>query len=148
WTDFRVGSAPGILDWYTVLAGLVALVALTVHGANYIAAKTDGDINQRARRVASLGWWALVSVTILSLVATLSIHPQLLDNYRARPWGALFPLLVLAGLGAIKYSQRARRGWSAFVSSSIYLAGMLAGAAFGMYPIVLPASTDSQYSLT
>ena len=148
WTDFRVGSAPGILDWYTVLAGLVALVALTVHGANYIAAKTEGDINQRARRVAALGWWALVLVTILSLVATLSIHPQLLDNYRSRLWGALFPLLVVVGLGAMKYSQRVKNDWPAFVSSSIYLVGMLGGAAFGMYPTVLPASTDARYSLT
>ena len=148
WTDFRVGLTPGILDWYTVLAGLVALVALAVHGANYIAAKTEGEINERARRVAAVGWWALVLLTLLSLVATLSIHPQLLDNYRSKPWGGLFPLLVLTGLCGMKYFQRARRDWPAFLSSSIYLVGMLAGAAFGMYPIVLPASTDSRYSLT
>ncbi len=29
WTDFRVGPHPGILDWYTVLAGVIALVTLT-----------------------------------------------------------------------------------------------------------------------
>src|SRR5215475_14412141 len=33
WTDWRVGPHPGILDWYTVTGGVVALVALTVHGA-------------------------------------------------------------------------------------------------------------------
>src|SRR6266700_896840 len=35
WTNFRLGPQPGILDWYTVMAGVVALVTLTAHGALY-----------------------------------------------------------------------------------------------------------------
>src|SRR4051794_41103688 len=50
WTDFRVGPQPGILDWYTILAGVLALVALTIHGANYLAFKTEGELNRRARK--------------------------------------------------------------------------------------------------
>src|SRR5579872_3502315 len=41
WTNWLVGPTPGILDWYTVLAGLVAFVALTIHGANYMVLKTE-----------------------------------------------------------------------------------------------------------
>src|SRR5579871_1752678 len=37
WTTWNVGPQPGILDWYTVIAGVVALVALTLHGAHYAA---------------------------------------------------------------------------------------------------------------
>src|ERR1700686_4984855 len=33
WTNWRIGAQPGILDWYTVIGGMVALVALAVHGA-------------------------------------------------------------------------------------------------------------------
>jgi cytochrome d ubiquinol oxidase subunit II len=33
WTNWRVGAEPGILDWYTVLAGVAALVSLVQHGA-------------------------------------------------------------------------------------------------------------------
>src|SRR6476646_3650121 len=47
WTNFRVGINPGILDWYTVLIGLLAMVTLTVHGAHYIALKTTGVVNER-----------------------------------------------------------------------------------------------------
>jgi cytochrome d ubiquinol oxidase subunit II len=36
WTDFRVGVDPGILDWYTVLTGVLALAALAVHGSLYL----------------------------------------------------------------------------------------------------------------
>src|SRR5580693_4267395 len=44
WTNFRAGPHPGILDWYTVMAGVVALVSLTAHGALYVALKTEGAL--------------------------------------------------------------------------------------------------------
>src|SRR6516225_3986944 len=53
WTDFNPFSAnPGILDWYTILIGLLAFTALMMHGANYIAVKTEGVLNERARRIS------------------------------------------------------------------------------------------------
>ena len=39
WTNFRVGANPGILDWYTVLTGVMALVTLTAHGALYVTSR-------------------------------------------------------------------------------------------------------------
>src|SRR5580700_7019904 len=56
WTNFRVSANTGILDWYTILTGVIALVTLTAHGALYVAVKTDGELNQRSRSVASLAW--------------------------------------------------------------------------------------------
>src|SRR6201987_5341415 len=41
WTNWRVGPQPGILDWYTVIGGVVAFVALAEHGALYTAVKTE-----------------------------------------------------------------------------------------------------------
>jgi cytochrome bd ubiquinol oxidase subunit II len=148
WTNFRVGPQPGILDWYTVLIGILALATLTVHGAHYIALKTEGDINVRAQRVAALGWLALVLLTGLSLVATLYIRPQVLDNFRLRPWGWIIPALVLAALPAMRFFQAKQQDLAAFLSSTAYIVGMLGGAAFAMYPYLLPASTNPSYSLT
>jgi len=59
WTNWRPGPDPGILDWYTVLGGLIALVALAIHGALYLAVKTQGDLQSRARTFAQRGWVAL-----------------------------------------------------------------------------------------
>src|SRR3984957_3017715 len=44
WTNWRVGPSPGILDWYTVIGGVLALVALTLHGALCLAIKPAGAI--------------------------------------------------------------------------------------------------------
>jgi cytochrome d ubiquinol oxidase subunit II len=45
--------------------------------------------------------------------------------------------------GILKYREK-----MAFVASALYIVGMLVGAAFGLYPVVLPASTDPARNLT
>jgi cytochrome d ubiquinol oxidase subunit II len=147
WTNFRVGTHPGILDWYTVLTGVMALATLILHGALYVAVKTEDEVNRRARRVAARSWWGVAALTIIGLVATLSVRPQMLDNYR-HPAGAFFPIIVLAGLIGMFYFRAKANDRVAFVSSCAYIVGMLGGVAFGMYPTLLPASTDPAYSLT
>jgi cytochrome bd ubiquinol oxidase subunit II len=148
WTNFRVGPSPGILDWYTVLTGVLALVTLTVHGANYVAMKTEGDLESRARKVARSTSPALVLITIVSLLATLYIRPTLLDNFRSHVGGWLIPVTVVIALAAMIYFHAKRNDKAAFLCSTAYIVGMLGGAAFAMHPYLLPASTDPSYSLT
>jgi cytochrome d ubiquinol oxidase subunit II len=104
WTNWRVGPEPGILDWYTVIAGVLGLIALTVHGANYVAVKTSGELNVRARRVTRLLWPVMLLVTLISLWATLEIRPGLLDNYKSQQeWRqACLPFSSLSGEETIK----------------------------------------------
>src|SRR5580658_4981082 len=47
WTNFRLGEQTGILDWYTVLVGVLALLALTMHGCLWVHLKTTGAVNER-----------------------------------------------------------------------------------------------------
>ena len=42
WTDFRLGPETGILDWYTILVGVLALAALVMHGGLWVRLKTSG----------------------------------------------------------------------------------------------------------
>ena len=148
WTDFRVGPNPGILDWYTVLTGLLALTALTVHGAHYVASKTEGEVNARSRRAAALIWPVLLVLTVASLVATLFVRPGVLENFRHYPLGWIIPIVVGVSLMAMPVFIFRGRDRAAFFSSAVYLTGMLGGAAFAIYPVLLPATTDASYSLT
>jgi cytochrome d ubiquinol oxidase subunit II len=148
WTNFRVGPNPGILDWYTVLCGVVALVTLTLHGALYVTLKTEGNLSARCRKLALSLWPVLLILTCVSLVATYSIRPEVMNNYRAYPIGILVPVLVLASLGVIIWAAPKGKDLEAFLGSSLYIVVMLVGAVFALYPNVLPASTDPAYSLT
>jgi cytochrome d ubiquinol oxidase subunit II len=148
WTNWRVGPEPGILDWYTVICGVTALVALALHGAAYIALKTTGDLEQRARRLVLLLWPVLLLLTLISLLATIDARPSLLDNYRTHPAAALIPIAVAVSLNAVVFFMRQGRERAAFFASAIYLSSMLVGAAAALYPNVLVSSGNGSRNLT
>jgi len=148
WTNWRVSDEPGILDWYTVMGGVVALVGLTIHGALYVAVKTDGDLQQRARVLVRRGWIVLLAVTFVSLPATMIARPDSLANYRMYPVAFAIPLLVLLALAGIIHYCRRRADHLAFACSCVYLTVMMVGAAVGLYPRLLPSSIDPAHDLT
>jgi cytochrome d ubiquinol oxidase subunit II len=153
WTNFRVNSGTagmnnGILDWYTVLTGVIALVTLTAHGSLYIATKTEDDLNRRARTVAKAAWPVQLLLTVVGLIATVSVRPGVLDNYKHHAFGFVIPILVFGALAVMMHAMLKQSDKIAFVASALYIVGMLVGAAFGLYPVVLPASTDPALNLT
>jgi cytochrome bd ubiquinol oxidase subunit II len=139
WTDFNPFSAnPGILDWYTILIGLLALTTLTTHGANYVAVKTTGELNTRSRLIARWSWLATIVLGALGTIATFAVQPHIAASFFARPWGFIFPIVALGGLAAMGYLNFKQRDLAAFFSWCVFIAGMLASAAFGLYPLMLP----------
>lgn len=159
WTNFNpLSSTPGVLDWYTILIGLLALTTLTMHGANYIKVKTEGAVYERSCRIAWLAWLATIVLVILSTVATFFIQRQVRVSFTERPWGIIFPLLALVGLIVMGYLNLKRHDLPAFFASGAFIVGMLSSAAFSLYPYVLPAvepansltiynASSSQYGL-
>jgi cytochrome d ubiquinol oxidase subunit II len=147
WTDFQLGPESGILDWYTILIGVSAFVALTMHGALWVSVKTEGRVQERSRQIARAVWWAVAILTALITAVTFRVQPQVPASLAASPWGYVFPLLALGGLGATRWFVD-RDDKIAFLASCNYLAGMLTSVVFGLYPYVLPASTNAAYSLT
>ncbi len=139
WTDFRVGDETGLLDWYTVLVGITAVVALAHHGALWLDTYTDGDVKRRANRLAARLWVTLIALLIGLDAASFAVRTDLDDHLRARPWGVVFPVLALAGLVASSVFRRQSRTRDAFLASCASLYGMVATAAIGAYPYILPA---------
>lgn len=147
WTDFSVGPSPGILDWYTVLTGLIALAALSMHGAVWVAAKTRGYVCQRAQSMA----WSLTAVvgilTVIVTVATFIVQPQIWSRIASNPVGWIFPALAIGGLFRTFQQLAKERHREAFLGSCIYIVGMLGAVAFGLFPTVLPG-VNMERSLT
>jgi cytochrome d ubiquinol oxidase subunit II len=148
WTNWRPGLHPGILDWYTVIGGLVALVALTMHGALWLTIKVSGALALRARNLVSPLWTTLVALTLVSLAATIAVRPVSLNNYYEYPVTFIVPFGVVASLAAIWFFNRNSHPVKAFLSSCGYLFLMLAGACWGLYPTVLPATTGADRDIT
>lgn len=148
WTNWTIGPHPGILDWYTVIGGLLALIALTVHGALYLAIKTEGDLQSRARAAVVKIWAVLLLLTVASLPASMIAGADTLANYKSHPIAFIVPAVVLLSLFGILHFSRKSADRQAFACSCAYLAAMLVGAAIGLYPRLLPATTASIYDIT
>jgi cytochrome bd ubiquinol oxidase subunit II len=148
WTDLRPGGHAGVLDGYTLAAGLLALAALAMHGALWIAGKTDGDLQVRARRAAAVGWACSAALAAAAGALTAVVQPHAVHRFRAAPLGAAFPLAAAAALAGVAHFLRRDRDRAAFLCSGAFLAAMLATAAFSVWPFVLPSTLDPAHGLT
>ncbi len=132
-------------------------MTLTVHGALYVALKTENDLSRRARDIAVMLWPVQLLLTCLSLIATYFVRPHVMRNYGVHPVGVLVPIVVVGSLAVMAWAngqgqapeqKQNKKEKLAFLGSTLYITGMLVGVAFALYPVVLPASTDPVYSLT
>ena len=148
WTTFAPGLEPGILDWFTVLTGVLTAVILTVHGANYLTIKTDEAVHSRASRIADAGAWLVVPLAIVAILALPFVQPALRHSYDAHPVGYVLPRIAAVALLTTQYLRWRRRDGAAFFSWSLFILGMLGSVAWGLFPNLLIAARDPAYSLT
>jgi cytochrome d ubiquinol oxidase subunit II len=87
-------------------------------------------------------------LTLLSLAATWFVRPGIKQNYLAYSIGFLIPVIVFASLFLMRQWTKKGEEFRAFLASAMYITGMLVGAVFALYPVILPASTDPAYNLT
>lgn len=148
WTTFTVVPDAGILDWFTVIMGLVSLFVLTSHGANFIAMKTEGELQLKARKLSSISNWGVLLLSVIAVISVSAIIPEAWRNYTSNPIGFIFPLLGLIGIAGMIYFRIKPHDGKAFFSSSLFIIGTLGATAYGLYPYLLPASTNPEYSMT
>ena len=110
-TDFTARPPVGILDWYTLLAGVFGLLAIGGHGATFLAWKTDGDGARRAaggRASGSTVPWHV----LWPLMTAVTWFVNAGSACRAMPGRPLAWLSVLVALGGL-VSRRPRPSPSA-----------------------------------
>jgi cytochrome d ubiquinol oxidase subunit II len=147
WTTFAVSPDAGVLDWYTVIFGLIGFFTLAVHGGTYISMKTTGEVQRRAQLATTIGWWGTLLFSVIGVIATLLIRPELMENFSHIPLGLILPISGFLGLMGVKYYHSRGLETRSFVSSTIFILGMLGGTAFALYPNLLTSLTDPALSL-
>ncbi|HET8734834.1 MAG TPA: cytochrome d ubiquinol oxidase subunit II, partial [Anaeromyxobacteraceae bacterium] len=136
------GPGSGVLDAYTVLVGLFALVALAAHGGNFLAWRTAGPVAERSARLARRLWVAAAALLPVVTWATLAVQPRLLGSVGGRPlvWAGV---VVAAGAAAtLGLALRRDRRSLAFGASATLLLALLATAAAAAWPLLLPSTVD------
>ena len=147
-TTFQPRDPGGILDWYTVLAGAFALVALAGHGACFLAWRASGVVGDRGRRRARALYGVIAVLWPVTTLATHVVNPTLLAALPGRPLAWLGLLLALAGMAGVFVAGARQRALAAFLGSCAFLAGMLVATAACLFPVMLRSTGDPALSLT
>ena len=168
------GGFFGLLRPFALLAGVVSLSMLALHGAAYAAMKVGEPM---AARAAAVGKWAAAIFLVSFLAAGAWVAQGLqgqriisgalpngpsdplqkavtwslggwLDHYRQHPVLWLVPLLAIAAALLTWKLLGARRHGAAFFSSCLTQAGVIVTAGVGLFPFLMPSSTEPSQGLT
>ncbi len=148
WTNLQPGPSAGIVDWYTLLIGAAAFTALALHGCYWVILKTNGDLQQRSREFGWRLWWAVVAFTVIITMVSFRLQPNIFKEFSEHLWGYVFPLIAFAGLAGMRVCGARELDLYAFLSSCLYLVGMLTSTVFGVFPYVLPSNGSPAAALT
>jgi len=147
-TTFMPTAPAGILDWYSVMSGVFALLVLAGHGALFLAWKADGPVHARARRLAQPLYGAVAVLWPLVTWATYRVNPDLLGALPGRPLAWLGLALAAFGLAAGFLASRRGRSLAAFLGSCAFVTGMLVATAACLYPVLLRSLGSPSLSIT
>lgn len=138
----------GVIDWFTVLIGIIAVVSLAIHGANWIILKTNSQLNPRLKRLVFRLSIVLSALIIISFAVWKLVNPDPFRNFLDHPVLWLFPVMALAGIIGLLGVRSYRKEYLGFLSSSLFLVGALASSFISIFPKLLPSTNDVNPSLT
>ncbi|MFB9056096.1 cytochrome d ubiquinol oxidase subunit II [Mariniflexile ostreae] len=138
----------GVIDWFTLLLGIIGVVALAIHGANWIIFKTNSDLNKKLKQVVFRLNFVLLGLVILSLFIWHIIEPNPLHNFIQEPWFLIFPLVMFIGLLGLFKVRAFQKDGKGFLFSSLFLFGGLTSTVASIFPKVLPSTNAVNPSLT
>ena len=138
----------GVLDWFTVLLGVVGVVALTIHGANWIVLKTNSSLNERLKTVIFRLNLVLFALVIISLSIWHIIEPNPFHNFIDKPLLWIFPIITFVGLLGLFRVKSFKKEGLGFLFSSMFLFGGLTSTVASIFPKLLPSTNCINPSLT
>ena len=141
------GNLITFLNPYGLLGGVLFLLFFMVHGAIWLAVKSEGQLHQDAVNAANKLWFGLLIAAVLCL-AFSAVATNLYANYLANPALFLVIALAVAALLGIKFFLIKQDYWKAFAASAVTILGITFYGIIGLHPVMLPSSLDPSYSVT
>ncbi|MBW8282838.1 MAG: cytochrome d ubiquinol oxidase subunit II [Rhizobium sp.] len=170
---FYEGTFFGLLNPFALLAGLVSISMLTMHGAAWLQLKAEGPVQLRARKIGSVaalvtivayllaGAWMATGISGYAISGTVVTEgpsnpllgevmrtPSWFAAYSERPWIAVAPVLGVIGAVLAFFGLRAGREVSTLLYSKLAITGIISSVGLTMFPFILPSSVDPKSSLT
>ncbi|MEY2963037.1 MAG: hypothetical protein RL754_298 [Bacteroidota bacterium] len=142
-----VGNGWDFLNPYAILVGLTTLAMFMMHGALYLALKTEGAMNEFVGIWVKRSIIAFIIMFILTTGYTMLFVDHMVDRMKEIPAFLLVPVVALLSIANIPRLVEKRNWTMAFVFSALTVSMMFVLSAIGLYPTLLISTVDPAYSL-
>lgn len=168
---FYTGTFLALLNPFALGCGVLSVSMLAMHGAFFLNVKTEGQIQNRAKKAATvtallsillfigLGLFLYYNIDGYALVGMTPhdgpsnpLYKQAIQkagawfsNYQNQPQLLIAPIAGI--LGALLALILIRFAKLAFVCSALSIFGIIATVGVSMFPFILPSSTNPSQSL-
>jgi len=141
------GNLLTLLNPYGLAGGVLFVLLFAMHGALWLAIKSEGDLQRRAASLAR-GLWPVLVALIGAFVVLTVVYTNLLANYLTNP--LLLVLLVAPVLALLLLRRQIGKEdwWFAWGLSAAMITGLTLFGVVGLYPALLPSSINPDYSIT
>ncbi len=139
------GPFLSLLNPYGLLGGVAFILLFFVHGSVWLAAKSDGELKQRAESTAVKLWPVLLMVAAVFLVVT-KFATKLYINYFHHPFLFVLPGAAVVFLIVLRVLMAKKAWWAAWFASCGVIASTVMFGVVGMYPSLLPSSINPAFS--
>ena len=136
-----------LLNIYGLIGGVLFVLMFLVHGAIWIAIKSEGELHERAGNTANKIWVLELIFAVIFLIAS-AFATNLWKNYTKHILLWIIPLLAVLGLILIKVYLVKKSYWKAWFSSALFIVMATFFGVAGLYPNMIPSSLDPSASLT
>ncbi|MDW7991671.1 MAG: cytochrome d ubiquinol oxidase subunit II [Anaerolineae bacterium] len=139
------GGLLPLLNPFALWAGLTFVALFVMYGANYLALRTSGEVEKRAKALAFKTWIAALVVTVIFVVWAFFATDIL-----TKPGinGLVPAILAAVALLLVGYFiRRGRFGW-AFTMGALTLVLATVMVFAGLYPRILISTLNPAWSLT
>ncbi len=140
-----VGDFFYLLNPYALLVGIYGLSLMILHGAVYLSLRSEGQVSDRARSIATKLWLPVVVLLVVALGASYLFT----DMYRKLGVNPGFvPILGgMALLSVIWFIRNKHDGW-AFLMTALTIVTTVITIFLTLYPRVMISSLKPEWSLT
>lgn len=143
-----LSETPGVIDWFTLIIGLISVVTLAIHGANWVILKTNSSINNSLKGVIFRLNITLTILTVFSLFVWQIVNPDALDNFNSKPYLIVFPMIYLTGLIGLFFINKIKKDSYAFALSTLLIVGGITTSLASLFPVILPSVNEVHEPLT
>jgi len=141
------GTLLTLINPYGLIGGLLFLFLFMVHGTNWLAIKSNGELKARTVSLAKKLWVVLMVIAVVFLVAT-RYSTTLYNNYLKNPVLFMIPAITVGALLLTRFFMAKNASWKTWFCSGLTIVSATLFGVVGLYPNLLPSSLDPVHSLT